>query len=207
LCIDPTSPLRGERISNLLSPIGIRVLIGVRDTATPKRYGDIHEWLTNKFINVTTRTVEGFDPARAAGAAQQDWRAAQGAGDSRRVFLWGRPGFIGVAKNGRSMPMYFAFADMPTGPGHAWTFNYYTGSENGIARFSPNERDAQPLDLDSSRGGVQAEEVHDIQPDVGRLVEPLEKWVMLYGGGLTRLPRGAQAVRGTELFAAPSART
>ena len=189
LCIDPSSALRGERISNLLSPIGIRVLIGVRDTATPKRYGDIYEWLTNKFINVTTRTVEDFDAGRAAGAAQQDWRPAQGAGGSRRVFFWSRPGFIGVAKNGRSMPMYFAFADMPTGPGNAWKLNYYTGSEHGVARFSPNERDAQPLDLDSSRDGVQAEEVHDISNQMSvAWVEPLGKWVMFYGGGLTRLP-------------------
>ena len=96
-------------MSNLLSAIGIRVLIGARDKATPKRYGDIHEWLTNKFVNVTTRTVERFDPA----SAKQDYRPAQGAGGNRRVFFWGRPGFIGVAKNGRSLPMYFAYADMP----------------------------------------------------------------------------------------------
>ena len=109
LCTDPTSPLRNGPVSNLLSAIGIRVLIGARDKATPKRYGDIHEWLTNKFVNVTTRTVERFDAA----GAQQDYRPAQGAGGNRRVFFWGRPGFIGVAKNGRSLPMYFAYADMP----------------------------------------------------------------------------------------------
>jgi len=189
LCTDPTSVLRDGPVSNLLSPIGIRVLIGVRATATPKRYGDIHEWLTNKFMNVTTRTVEDFDPVRAAGGAQQNYRPAQGAGGNRRVFLWGRPGFIGVAKNGRSLPMYFAYTDMPAGPGHAWTFNYYTGSVNGAARFSPHEKDAQPLDLDARRSGVQPEEIHDIANQMSvAWVEPLGKWVMFYGGGLTRLP-------------------
>ncbi len=185
LCTDPTSPLRNGPVSNLLSAIGIRVLIGARDKATPKRYGDIHEWLTSKFVNVTTRTVERFDPA----SAQRDYRPAQGAGDNRRVFFWGRPGFIGVAKNGRSLPMYFAYADMPADTPRAWTFNYYTGSVNGTARFSPNERDAEPLDLDSSRTGVQPEELHDISDQMSvAWVEPLGKWVMFYGGGLTRLP-------------------
>jgi len=185
LCIDPTSVLRNGPVSNLLSPIGIRVLIGARDMATPKRYGDIHEWLTNKFVNVTTRTVERFDPA----GAKPDYRPAQGAGGNRRVFFWGRPGFIGVAKNGRSLPMYFAYTDMPANPPRAWTFSYYAGSMNGTARFSPHEQDAQPLDLDLSRTGVQPEELHDISDQMSvAWVEPLRKWVMFYGGGLTRLP-------------------
>jgi hypothetical protein len=60
---------------------------------------------------------------------------------------------------------------------------------NGTARFSPQERDAEPLDLDSSRTGVQAEELHDISDQMSvAWVEPLGKWVMFYGGGLTRLP-------------------
>ena len=185
LCTDSTSPLRSGPVSNLLSAIGIQVLIGARDKATPKRYGDVHEWLTNKFVNVTTRTVEGFDPA----SAKQDYRPAHGAGGSRRVFFWGRPGFIGVAKNGRSLPMYFAYADMPADTAHAWRFNYYAGSANGAARFSPDEKDAQPLDLDSSQSGVQPEERHDISDQMSvAWIEPLGKWVMFYGGGLTRLP-------------------
>ena len=60
---------------------------------------------------------------------------------------------------------------------------------NGTARFSLQERDAEPLDLDSSRTGVQAEELHDISDQMSvAWVEPLGKWVMFYGGGLTRLP-------------------
>lgn len=202
LCIDPTSVLRGERVSNLLSPIGIRVLLGVRDTAMAKRYGDIHEWLTNKFVNVTTRTVEDFDPARLAGTERQDYRPARGASGNRRVFFWGRPGFIGVAKNGRSLPMYFAFTDMPAGPGQTWAFNYYAGSASGVARFSAHEKDAQPLDLDSRRAGLQAEEIHDISNQMSvAWVEPLGKWVMFYGGGLTRLPTAALKQCGVlELF-------
>jgi hypothetical protein len=189
-CVDETSVLRGDRVSNLLSKVAFRVLIGLRDPLTPKKYGDIREWLTHKFMNVTVRTVETFDPA-ATGAAQ-NFSPAKGAGANQRVFLWGRPGFVGVAKNGRTMSLYFAYVDMPTGPGYSWQPNYYTGSVNGVPQFSPNERDAVPLDLDSTREGVQAEEVHDItdQNSVA-WVAPLGKWVMFYGGGLSKLPTAA----------------
>jgi hypothetical protein len=95
-CTDQTSVLRGERISNLLGPVAIGVLVGLRDAAAPKKYGETRKWLTNKFMNVTVRTVASFDPA---GAAKPDWSPATGAGGQLRVFLWGRPGFVGVAAN------------------------------------------------------------------------------------------------------------
>ena len=190
LCTDESSPMRGERVSNLLGAIGFKVRIGMRDPGAPKKYTNPHDWLTNKFLNVTVRTVETFDPSKS-GSANQDYRVAQGSGGARRLFLWGRPGFIGVAKNGRSLPLYFAYADMPTGPA-PWKFSYYTGSANGLAQFSTQEKDAQPLDLDATRAGVQPEEVHDITNQMSvAWVEPLKKWVMFYGGGLSNLPTAA----------------
>jgi hypothetical protein len=189
-CTDESSPMRGERVSNLLGALGFKVRIGVRDPSTPKKYTDPYDWLTNKFLNVTVRTVEAFDPA-TRGSASQDYRVAQGSGGARRLFLWGRPGFIGVAKNGRSLPLYFAYADMPSGPA-PWKLNYYTGSANGVAQFSAQEKDAQPLDLDATRDGVQPEEAHDITNQMSvAWVAPLRKWVMFYGGGLSNLPTEA----------------
>ena len=202
-CVDQTSVVRGDRISNLLSNVALRVRIGIRDPAAPKKYGDIREWLTNKFMNVTVRTVEDFDPARGAGPAKQDYRPAKGAGGTRRVFFWGRPGFVGVAANGRTMAMYFAYADMPTGSAYEWKLNYYTGTVDGTPQFSPHEKDAMPVDLDSTRAGVQADEVHDIVNQVSvAWVAPLEKWVMFYGGGLSNLPTAALPKCGVvQLFA------
>jgi hypothetical protein len=188
-CTDETSVLRGERVSNLLSAIGIRVLVGLRDTDVPKKYGETREWLTNKFMNVTVRTVERFHPA---GDAKPDYSPAAGAGGSRRVFLWGRPGFVGVAANGRSLGLYFAYLDMPAGPGFEWKPVYYAGSAGGVAQFSSNEQDAVPVDLDSTVDGVQAVEPVDIVNQISvAWVEPLGKWVMFYGGGLTTLPSQA----------------
>ena len=185
-CTDETSVLRGPRVSNLLSAIGIRVLIGLRDTAEPKRYVETRDWLTNKFMNVTVRTVGRFDPA---GEMKPDFSPASGAGGEARVFLWGRPGFVGVARNGRSLGLYFAYVDMPAGPGFEWRPMYYTGTADGVAQFSAEEKDAVPVDLDSTVAGVQAEEVIDIVNQMSvAWVEPLGKWVMFYGGGLTTLP-------------------
>jgi hypothetical protein len=201
-CHDPTSALRGDRVSNLLSSIGLRTLIGVRDRKEPKRYGHTHEWLTHKFMNVTVRTVENFVSPAAGAADRPDYRPAAGRGENRRLFLWGRPGFIGVSANDRSLPLYFAWTDVPAGPGFTWRLNYYAGTVEGIPRFSPHERDAVPLDLDSTRDGVQAEEIHDISNQMSiAWVEPLNRWVMFYGGGLIKLPTEALKSCGVlELF-------
>ena len=96
----------------------LKNLVGVRSASDPRRYLNTREWLTNKFSNVTPRTVRDFVPARGAGAAHQDYRIATGAGRNQRVFLWGRPGFIGVSARGRPLGLYFAYADMPTGVRH-----------------------------------------------------------------------------------------
>jgi hypothetical protein len=188
-CTDQTSVLRGERISNLLGPVAIGVLVGLRDAAAPKKYGETRKWLTNKFMNVTVRTVASFDPA---GAAKPDWSPATGAGGQQRVFLWGRPGFVGVAANQRSLALYFAYVDMPAGPGFEWKPMYYSGSKDDVPQFSAEEADAVPLDLDSTVSGVQPEEAIDIVNQMSvSWVEPLGKWVMFYGGGLITLPSPA----------------
>lgn len=170
-CADDTSVLRGERVSNLLSAVGLRVLVGMRDPGEPRKYGQIREWLTNKFMNVTAR-------------------AATDASGKRRVYLWGRPGFIGVAANARNMALYFAYVDMPAGSDYAWKPSYYAGmTPDGLPRFSALEKDAVPLDLDSTREGVHADEVADIVNQMSvAWIEPLKRWVMFYGGGLSRLP-------------------
>ncbi len=164
--------------------------IGLRDTVEPKRYRPLRDWPTNKFANLALRTVQDFDPARGAGRAQQDYRAATTAGANRRVFVWGRPGFIGVAARGRTHGLYFAYVDMPAGDATPWKLNYYSGMDaKGVAQFSEHERDAVALDLDSAKEGVQPLEVHDVVNQMSiAWVEPLGKWVMFYSGGVTRIP-------------------
>ncbi len=119
-------------------------------------------------------------------------------GESRRVFLWGRPGFVGVGANGRSLGLYFAYVDMPAGPGFAWEPRYYTGTAaDGRPQFSSNEQEAAALDLDSTVAGVQTAELHDTVNQMSvAWVAPLGKWMMFYGGGMTKLPTPALSLCG-----------
>jgi hypothetical protein len=190
LCIDAKSSAWAATEVGRVSAIGFKNLVGVRSTSDPRLYTTIYEWNTNRFSNVTPRTVKDFVPARGAGRANQDYRNADGVGGNQRVFLWGRPGFIGVGARGRTLALYFAYADMPAGPKSAWTLHYYTGTDaKGAPQFSPSETAATAADLDSKRVGVQAEEPYDVVDQMSiAWVEPLKKWVMIYGGGLISLP-------------------
>jgi hypothetical protein len=189
-CTDPSSSAWADTDVGRISGMSVKNLVSIRSTADPRRYTTIREWMTNKFLNVTPRTAADFVPARGAGHARQDYRGATAAGGNQRVLLWGRPGFIGVGARGRALGLYFAYADMPTGDDSKFELNYYTGTDaKGVSQFSRNERDAAAADLDSRREGIQAEEPYDIVDHMSlSWVEPLQKWVMLYGGGMVRLP-------------------
>jgi hypothetical protein len=193
-CMDSKSSAWANTEVGRVSGMGLKNLLGVRSTEDPRRYRTVYEWRTNKFSNVTPRTVKDFDPAR--GSDKQDYRDSKGAGGKQRVFLWGRPGFIGVSARGRPLGLYFAYADMPRAPDFKWTLHYYTGTnDQGIPQFSATEIEAQAADLDSSQPGVQSAERYDVVNQISvSWVEPLRKWVMLYGGGVTRLP-GPQLTR------------
>jgi hypothetical protein len=106
------------------------------------------------------------------------------------VFIWGRPGFIGVKARDATLGMYFTYADMPSAPDFRWTLHYYTGTDaRGVPQFSANEHDAMALDLNSSRAGTQEREPHDIVQHMSIVwIERLGKWVMFYGGGISKFP-------------------
>jgi len=189
-CTDTSSSAWADTTVGRTSGVGLRNLAGVRSSADPRLYTGIQEWLTNKFANTTPRTAQDFDPARGPGYVNQDYGIADGASANQRVFLWGRPGFVGVKARGRSLGLYFAYTDMPTGAGLDWKLHYYAGSDaRGVPQFSSNERDAVAADLDSTQAGVQPTEQHDIVDQMSLTwVDSLKKWVMLYGGGLVSLP-------------------
>ncbi len=109
--------------------------------------------------------------------------------DEQRVLLWGRPGFVGVQATGRSLGLYFAYVDLNKGPDFEWNINYYTGTEMGMPRYSQDEKDAMPLDLDSSSEGIQPVEHHDVVHQMSvEWIPQLNKWLMFYGGSVTTLP-------------------
>jgi hypothetical protein len=203
-CTDRTSTIWADTPAGRVSGVALSQRIGLRDRADPRRYGDVRTWLTNKFVNMTVRTVTAFTPGGAPKSATADFHPASGSGAAQRVFLWGRPGFVGVGASRRTLGVYFAYVDLPNGAQFAWQPEFYAGTNaDGTARFSAHERDAAPLDLDATLPGVQATETHDVVNQMSvAWVEPLHKWVMFYGGGMTRLPSPVLSLCGVlQLFA------
>ena len=190
LCVDTTSSVWDESAGGRFSAVAMKQRIGLRDTESPARYSRITDWLTNKFLNTTTRTVQDFVPDRGAGAANQDYGVSTGAGQNQRVILWGRPGFIGVGSKGRPMNLYMAYADLPTAPDFNWQLHYFTGADStGKPAFGDKERDAAELDLDDTVPGSQPDEVHDVIQHMSVVwIERLNKWIMFYGGGIDVTP-------------------
>jgi len=189
-CSDRTSSIWANTDVGRVSSIAVKQRIGLRSTTDPRLYSDTRDWLTNKFANVTVRTAQDFDPRRGVRSAHQNYRPAGERGANRRVFLWGRPGFIGVAAAGRTLGLYFAYVDMPTGPNFEWDVHYFSGTDtDGHPLFSTLERDAIAADLDATREGYQTAEAYDIVDQMSvAWIEHLKKWVMFYGGGMGKLP-------------------
>jgi hypothetical protein len=143
--------------------------------------------VTSRFLNTASRPVADFVPERGAGRENQDYRNIPGAGGNQRVLLWGRPWFNGVNAKNQNAALYFAYVDMPVGPGFEWNVRYYTGSaDDGTPQFSANETDGCRSRLDPR--GVQPREIIFIQHMSIVWIEQLGKWVMFYGGGISNVP-------------------
>jgi hypothetical protein len=146
-------------------------------------------WPTNRFYNTALRTVNDFDPTRAAGSGN-DYSVADGQAPEREgVFMWGRPGFGGIGAQGRDAQLYLAWVAMPSYDvsGHfAWQPGYFAGLDDaGRPRFVERQVDAQALDLDAATSGEQPQEPLDIVNQMSvSWVPALRRWIMLYGGDL-----------------------
>lgn len=189
-CQDRSSTLWTDSPMGRVGATSTKLLIGTRDPKVPKKYSIDHVWRTSKFMNPSFRTVREFEPPEDADATSPDYRPAEDPSPQSRVFVWGRPQFIGVNKAGRGLGSYFAWFDLPAGPGYAFKPHYFAGLDaKGLPRFSDKEIDAVPLDLDSTQDGVQAFDQYDVVDQVSvAWVPELSKWLMFYGGGMVNLP-------------------
>jgi Cys-rich repeat protein len=189
-CNDPASTVYADTPVGRTSAVAVKHLIATRDPAVQKKYHTDHTWQTSRFMNPAVRTVASFAPPAHGAEFAPDYRPATGAGPLARVFVWGRPHFIGNNAIGRGIGQYFAFVDLPAGPGYTWKPQYFAGlDENGLPRFSPNEGDAVPSDLDDTVPGIQASDAYDVVNQVSiAWIPQLDKWLMFYSGGITKLP-------------------
>ncbi len=190
LCSDRTSSVWSDKPFGRTGAVTVTQLIATRNESTPKLYHTDHTWQTSKFMNPSVRTVRNFSPPASGRDFQPDYRPATAAASGARLFIWGRPHFLGVNKAGRTLSQYFAYLDLPGRAGYAWQPNYFAGLDaRGFPQFSRNESDARPLDMDSSRPGVQPDDEFDIVNQVSIAWVPvLSKWVMFFGGGILNLP-------------------
>lgn len=131
-------------------------------------------WATNKFTNVVARTVQKYTPSGV-----RDYRPVTSAPAAEaRVFLWGRPLFVGAKSQGRSLPLYFAYVDLPQHAANgnvAWAPRYYSGPG---PTFSTDPSLAVPVSLS---GGEPFDIVNQMSVSY---IPNLDKWVMLYGGDI-----------------------
>ena len=157
------------------------------------------EFATNKFNNLSTRTVRDFVPTRPVGSTSNVFSPGTGAsGGNEKVFLWGRPNYMGYGSRGASAKLYFAYASMPSYSGTGsigFVANYFTGfgatagcSSGGATGaypcFSTNPSLARALNLGTSGSDNAAEPLDIVNQHTVSWVPALGKFVMLYGGDM-----------------------
>ncbi|MET0389048.1 MAG: hypothetical protein ABW321_23945 [Polyangiales bacterium] len=197
VCIANT-PFAANRGGQLVTPgwhtddprAGIASVLHVASAFWPDRpedYATGFRFATNKFINVTARTVAHFDPTDPS---QNDYRPG-----NETLLLWGRPGFVG-RQGFQPLPflLYQPLAGMlNTTTGEiSWAPRYFAGYDaSGAVIWSEQEAEAQPIyGLDENlvdQGGSwrfdwKQPEFDYVNQMSMTWVDPLQRWVMLYGG-------------------------
>ncbi|MEY4578220.1 MAG: hypothetical protein RL701_2923 [Pseudomonadota bacterium] len=155
----------------------------------PEDFASGFRWATNKFLNVTGRTVTHFDPEHPEANDYKD--------GVETLLLWGRPAFTGY-DGFQSLP-FFAYqplAGLLDEAGNiAWAPRFFAGYDaEGNALWSTTEADAKPIygvdeNLTKLADGTwtfdwQLPEFDYVNQFSMLWVEQLSRWVMFYGGEL-----------------------
>jgi hypothetical protein len=150
----------------------------------PADYAIVVRFATNRFQNVATRTVRNFDPGDAS---KNDYRPGH-----HTLLMWGRTSY--AEKGGaQSLPffLYQPLGEWRGGRAHPWHPRFFAGyGKEGQPRWSDHESDAQPiygtstklLDATESHLHWKEPEFDYVNQMTMTFVEPLRRWVMLYGG-------------------------
>ncbi|HMJ12792.1 MAG TPA: hypothetical protein VK524_15325 [Polyangiaceae bacterium] len=159
----------------------------------PADYAVVQRFVTNRFVNVASRTIAHFD---AEHPEKNDYRPG-----NHTLLMWGRPAFVG-AGGMQSLPflLYAPIAALSGTGGQGTRFEprFFAGFDvAGKARWSERESDAQPLygtEADvtvgpAPDGGARPQRMHWQEPEFDYVnqmsvsyVAPLQRWVMFYGG-------------------------
>jgi hypothetical protein len=181
VCFDTTSSQYDCSVEGEIAATAQNTDIGVQRADDPDIFDSVLVLPTNKFINVTARTVERLG-SKCGG---NDYRPGHGA-----LLLWGRPRY--VAEGGREAQLYLMAHSLPLALDDSGALRfeprYFAGvdEKTGEPKWSPLESNAKPLAMDGIVGGDPHEVLHIVNhTTISWLGPPIERWVMLYGGGLS----------------------
>jgi hypothetical protein len=161
-CVDPTSTRGGDGAQALYLHIAERV--------GPAAYVSRAMFLTNKYLNLTGRTVRAFDPDDPGG---RDYEPGQAS-----LLLWGRPAFDDLSGDGEAPP-YFMYHPLPLEVSDdriVFAPQYFRGLVDGQPSFSSQQVDAVPL---------YTGELEPVNHVAISWVSPIAHWVMIYSGSST----------------------
>lgn len=154
----------------------------------PLDYGTVARLVTNRFQNLTVKSVAFFDPEHPE---RNDYRPGY-----HTLLIWGRPAFVSL-EGAQALP-FFAYqplAGLRGGDETAqFTPQFFAGYDpGGKPAWSANENDAQPIygtdaKLVAAKGGAKLDwrepEIDYVSQMTVSYVAPLGRWLMFYGGDL-----------------------
>jgi hypothetical protein len=164
----------------------------------PLDYGTVARFVTNRFQNLTARSVAFFDPDHPE---RNDYRPGY-----HTLLLWGRAAFVEI-EGAQALP-FFAYVPLDTlrGSPESARFapRFFAGYDSaGRPAWSEHESAAQPIygteaRLVAAEGGAKLDwrepEIDYVSQMTASYVAPLGRWLMLYGGDLPAFmvlhPRG-----------------
>ncbi|MDD9934064.1 MAG: hypothetical protein OXT09_10690 [Myxococcales bacterium] len=179
-CYDPTS----SQLYDFRSVVGRRAIARM-DDSDPNTFRVAWTWNTHKFGLASARTVNHFNPSAPFGIGN-DYSPSDGVGPgSEKVLLFGRTTGFGVQAAGVEAKLYLAYVDIPAGGEMtAWEPMYLTGTFFGTPQWSSDSSAAVPVDLSGGFFDPTHEVFDVVNWHTASYVEPLGKWVMLYGGDM-----------------------
>ena len=206
VCQDQTSSMYAPTEDGRVLSTVLRNRIGNADQS--HNWEEVYyskEFRTNKFNNLSVRTVSDFSPSRAVTSSANHFWPADGTGAHEAVFMWGRPNYLGYGTaTHRSAKLYLAYSAMPsygsTGP-VGFTPKYFSGFSNtsgcttggasgSYPCFSSDPSKAWPLDLSygttacTQTGTTDrcTEQLDIVNQHTISWVPGMNRFVMLYGG-------------------------
>ncbi len=157
LCVDPTGTRR--------SPSSQAFYLHLAERVGPSSYITRAMFLTNKYLNLTARTVAAFEEG-----GRRDYAPGTGA-----LLIWGRPGFDDENNDGEAPP-YFLYHRLPLAivDGRLdFAPRYLTALDDGQPTYGTSQAAAVPL---------YHGEFEPVNHAAVSWIAPLQRWLMIYGG-------------------------